>query len=181
MVVPEVEPGPGGAYLWAHEFKLVGGEGGFLGLQTGSDLAGDGGAKAAVFSIAGTAAPTCRIPLAWEAGREYGMRVWTDDEGGWSAGVRDRHGGRELLIGTIGVPEGWRRLASWSMMRTEYQGAALARCRDLPPCRVTFSVPTADGGTERPDRHVSQLGPGTCESSSVETVPGGVRHTVGEL
>src|SRR5947209_1077662 len=29
VVVPEVEPGPGGAYLWAHEFKLVGGEGGF--------------------------------------------------------------------------------------------------------------------------------------------------------
>jgi hypothetical protein len=27
---------------------------------------------------------------------------------------------------------------------------------------------------------VSQLGPGTCESSSVETVPGGVRHTLGE-
>jgi hypothetical protein len=177
VVRPEVDPGAGAAYLWFHQFHLVGGEGGYLGLQTD----GDGAGKVAVFSISNSLSSPCRIHFAWETGRAYRMRVWTDDAGTWSAAVADERGGGENIIGHIRVPPGWRRLGSWSVMSTEYRGGALTRCQDLRLSQVVFSEPTADKGTVKPQRQVNRVGPGTCEGSSVEDVPGGVRHTMGGL
>jgi hypothetical protein len=167
VIVPEVDPGSRAPYLWAHEFSFLGGEGGYLGLESEG---------AAVFSIEG--ASTCRIPCPWEVGRAYGLQVWTEGGGWWSAAVREGEG-PQSLIGRIQVPEGWRRLASTSTMSTEYRGGPLARCADLPPSRVTFSAPTADGGTVSPVRHEIRLGPGSCEGSTVEVTATGVRHVTG--
>ena len=153
-IVPEVDPGSRAPYLWAHEFALLGGEGGYLGLEAGAE----GAQRTAVFSIAGVS--TARVPWPWQAGRVYWLQVRSEGGGWWSATVGEEEGS-ESLIGRMQVPEAWRRLASTSVMTTEYRGGPLARCADLPPSRVTFSPPTADGGTVSPVRQESRLGPGT--------------------
>ncbi len=168
VIVPEVEPDSRAAYLWAHEFSFLGGEGGYLGLEAQGN---------AIFSIRGVA--TDRIPCPVAAGRSYELQVWTEDRGWWSAAVREGEG-PQRLIGRVQVPGDWRRLAGTSVMSTEYRGGPLARCADLPASRVTFSTPTADDGAVSPVRHEARLGPGTCEGSSVEVTPRGVRHVVGD-
>jgi hypothetical protein len=62
-------------------------------------------------------------------------------------------------------------------MWTEYYGA-LVRCSDLTHSRVVFGIPTADGATV-PERQHSHVSDGDCQESSVEPVPGGVRHEMG--
>jgi hypothetical protein len=173
-VVVEVDPGSRAPYLWAHEFNFLGGEGGgYLGLEAG---AAESAERSAVFSIRGVR--TSRIPCPWQVGRAYELQVWTEGGGWWSAAVRE-DAGSPSLIGRIQVPDEWRRLASTSVMATDYRGGPLARCADLPPSRVTFSPPTADGGTVRPVRHEIRLGPGTCGGSTVEVTAEGVRHVMG--
>ena len=179
VIVPEVDAGSRAAYLWAHGFSFLGGEGGYVGVEVVDPAAagsGDGTERTAVFSIRG--AGTCRIPCPWQVGRAYELQVWTEGGRWWSAAVREEEG-PQSVIGRIQVPEGWRRLASTSVMSTEYRGGPLARCADVPPTRVTFSPPTADGGTVSPVRHEVRLGPGTCAGSTVEVTPDGVRHVMG--
>ena len=193
VVLPEIDPGQGAAYAFVHEFKMVGGDEGSMGLSTGSDLDA-GGSKSAVFSIRNAVAAdsggpssgvnsgggwSCRIPYPWEAGRPYGMRIWTEDQGWWSAMVRDQVSGEERLIGRIRVPDHWRRLASWSVTATRYQGPPLVHCEHLPECQVAYREPTADDGTVKPVRHENHLAPGTCETSRIADVRDGVRHGVG--
>ncbi len=182
--MPEVDPGPDAPYLWAHDFGFVGGHTGRLGLQTA--------AKAAVFSVSSAVAAEgagaertgdggwrCRLQYPWQAGRRYRLRVWTVDRGWWAASVDDEAAAVETEIGFIQVPRDWRQLDTWSVMWTEFYGGPLASCSDLPHSRVIFSTPTADGGTVEPERSVSRLGDGTCDSSVTEPVRGGVRHEMG--
>ena len=85
-------------YFWAHQFQLVDGEGGYLGLQTKGNRADGSLGKMAIFSIwdaveAEGAGPggfgcvrfggegtgwSCRIPYHWVAGHAYRLRVWTE-------------------------------------------------------------------------------------------------------
>jgi hypothetical protein len=189
----DVDPGPGAGYLWAHEFTIVGGSSGYVGIEAPTDGGSGGSGKVAIFSIrdalravgeeAAVSAPagaaTCRVALPWDAGRSYELRVWTAQEGWWSAAVRDDVTNRETLVGRIVVPDHWRRLASLSITRTEYRGRPLQRCDELRACRIVYQEPTADGGRVQPERHESRVGPGTCEGSHVEAVPDGVRHAMG--
>jgi len=122
---------------------------------------------------------SCRIPYLWEAGRGYRLRVWAVEPGWWGASVRDEVTGAETEIGFIQVPRGWRQLDRWSVMWTEYYGDPLASCADLPHSRVVFFAPRAEDGTVEPERMVSRLGDGTCNSSHTEPVGGGVRHEMG--
>ncbi|MDQ4089056.1 MAG: hypothetical protein M3163_01945 [Actinomycetota bacterium] len=122
---------------------------------------------------------SCRVPYLWEPGRGYGLRVWTVEPGWWAASVRDEVTAVETEIGFIQVPRQWRQLDTWSVMWTEYYGGPLSRCTDLPHSKVVFSIPTAQEGTVEPERSVSRLGDGTCDSSRTEPVPGGVRHEMG--
>ncbi len=193
VVLPEIDPGPGASFAFTHEFRLVGGDEGLMALCTSSQL--DAGAgKIAVFSMRGTLAAesgrggsvledgsvcTCRVPYPWEAGRPYGMRVWTEERAWWSAAVRDQGTGQETLIGRMRVPDDWRRLASQSVSATRYEGPPLGRCVDLPECQVAFREPTADDGRVKPVRHENHLGPGTCETSHIADVRDGVRHGMG--
>jgi len=189
IVLPEIDPGPNTSFVMAHEFKLAGGDEGMFGLETG-----EGGTKFAVFSVVnaigadnGSSGPgagegpawTCRMAFPWEAGRSYAMRLWSDEPGWWSATLSDLAAGREDLIGRIRVPDGWRQLAGWSVMTTRYRGGPVRRCDDLAECRVAYREPTANDGRIQPVRHENHLGPGTCESSRVSDVRGGVRHEIG--
>jgi hypothetical protein len=180
LFVPEVDPAPGVGYLWAHGFKLVGGGAGHVGLQT------DGNDRRAIFLIEGGrsaagngSANGSSISFPWVAGREYALRVWTDEPGWWGALVQDQTDGRAVEIGRIVVPSDWRRLTSWSVMSSEYLGAPLVSCDGLPHSSVVFGEPTANDGRVVPERSSNRLGDGTCETSWVESVGEGVRHQMG--
>lgn len=122
---------------------------------------------------------SCRVPYQWEAGRGYRLRVWTVERGWWAASVRDELTAVQTEIGFIQVPGDWRLLDTWSVMWTEYYGGPLPSCAALPHSKVIFSTPTADDGTVEPERSVSRLGEGTCDSSHTEPVRDGVRHEMG--
>ncbi|MDP8937035.1 MAG: hypothetical protein M3O23_04810 [Actinomycetota bacterium] len=183
-MVPEVDPGPDASFIWAHDFGFVGGQTGRLGLQSAT--------KAAVFSVSSAVAAegagteriagggwSCRLPYPWQPGRHYRLRVWTVEPGWWAASVRDDATAAESDIGFIQVPSDWRQLDTPSVMCTEYHGPPVASCADVPYCSAVFSSPSADAGSATPERMHSRLGGGTCDSSHVEPVPGGVRHQIG--
>jgi len=193
-LLPEVDPGPDATYFWAHQFRLVGGEGGYIGLQTKGNRADGSLGKMAIFSIwdalgaegMGTVrfggegvGWSCRIPYRWEAGRVYRLRVATDRRGWWDASVADIAAGTTSWIGRIRVPEDWGGLGEWSVMWTEFYGASLSRCQDLAHSRVVFGTPVADDGAIVPDSHGNHYNDGTCDTSNIELVDRGVRHEIG--
>ena len=194
VLVPEVDPGPETTYFWAHQFRLIGGEGGYIGLQTKGNRVDGSLGKMAIFSIwnaleaAGPGTTrfsgegegwSCRIPYMWEAGKAYGLKVSAIGGGWWEAKVRDEATGVVSEIGGIRVPEDWRHLDTWSVMWTEYYGPPLGRCSDLPYSSVIFGTPLANDGETKPAGSHSHFGDGSCESSHIETVAGGVRHQMG--
>ena len=194
VLVPEIDPGPDSTYFWAHQFRLIGGEGGYLGLQTKGNRVDGSLGKMAIFSIwnaleaagPGTTRFTgegdgwsCRIPYQWQPGQAYGLKVSALGGGWWEAKVRDEATGEVSLIGGIRVPEHWRNLDSWSVMWTEYYGPTLNQCSDLPHSSVIFGTPLANDGEARPAGSHSHFGDGTCETSHIQAVPHGVRHQMG--
>ncbi len=194
VLVPETDPGPDATYFWAHQFRLIGGEGGYIGLQTKGNRADGSLGKLAIFSIwdaeeadgPGTVrfggegvGWSCRIPYQWEAGRAYGLKVFTPGGGWWGAKVRDEATGVVSELGGIRVPRHWRRLDTWSIMWTEYYGPPLNSCRDLAYTSVVFGTPTANDGEVKPAGSHSHLGDGTCDTSRIETLADGVRHQMG--
>ena len=194
VLVPEVDPGPDSMYFWAHQFRLIGGEGGYLGLQTKGNRVDGSLGKMAIFSIWNAleaAGPgitrfsgegegwSCRIPYMWEAGRAYGLKVSSIGGGWWEAKVRDETTGVISQIGGIRVPEHWRLLDSWSIMWTEYYGPPLGQCSDLAYSSVIFGTPLANDGEAKPAGSHNHLGDGTCQTSEIQSVAGGVRHQMG--
>ena len=197
VLVPENDPGPDATYFWAHQFHLEGGQGGYLGLQTKGNRADGSLGKMAIFSLwdaTGAEGPgvvrfggegtgwSARIPLLWQAGHRYHLRVEAGDDTAegrwWVATVADLDGGEEQRIGCLRAAAGWRRLSSWSVMWTEYYGPPLGSCRDLAPAVACFSVPRADG-TVAPTRRHSHLGEGTCDTTRISDLDDGVRHEMG--
>ena len=193
VLIPEVDPGPDSTYFWAHQFRIIGGEGGYIGLQTKGNRVDGSLGKMAIFSIWNAVEAdgpstrfsgegegwSCRIPYQWEAGRAYALKVATVGGGWWTAKVRDEATGVISEIGGIRVPEHWRQLDTWSVMWTEYYGPPLNSCSELPYSRVVFGTPLANDGETKPAGSHSHIGDGTCETSHIETVPNGVRHEMG--
>lgn len=194
VLVPEIDPGPDSMYFWAHQFRLIGGEGGYLGLQTKGNRADGSLGKMAIFSIwdaVEAAGPgtirfsgegegwSCRIPYLWQPGRAYALKVAAIGGNWWEAKVRDEVTGVISQIGGIRVPEHWRLLDSWSIMWTEYYGPPLERCSDLAYSSVIFGTPLANDGEAKPAGSHSHLGEGTCATSDIQTVAQGVRHQMG--
>ena len=194
VLVPEVDPGPDATYFWAHQFRMIGGEGGYLGLQTNGYRADGSVGKMAIFSIwdaedaegpgvvrfggEGTGL-SCRVPYPWQPGRAYGLKVFTPGGGWWAAKVRDELTGEITELGGIRVPQQWRQLDSWSVMWTEYYGQPLGTCHDLAYSSVIFGTPSANDGEAKPAGSHSHLGEGTCETSQVDALADGVRHQMG--
>jgi hypothetical protein len=185
-LTPGTDPSPDG-YFWSHQFWLVGGEAGYVGLQTmGSEPRG----KIAIFSIwnaTAAAGPdfvsrfdgegegfSVRIPFAWRVGSTYALRVAAAAPGAWEAFVD------EQLIGRIEVPARWRGLRDVSIMWTERYAGPVASCADLAHSVARFGVPTADRGTVAPTgrRHHLSSPPG-CPGSSIADEPDGVVQVMG--
>jgi hypothetical protein len=188
-LTPRTDPTPDG-YFWSHQFWLVGGEAGYLGLQTmGSAPRG----KIAIFSVWNATDAdgpafvsrfdgegegySVRIPFAWEVGSTYALRVArsADDPGVWEAFV-DGH-----LIGRIEVPARWRGLRDVSIMWTERYAGRVASCADLAHSVARFGVPSANGGAVAPiGRHHHLSSPPGCPGSSIADEPDGVIHVMGD-
>ncbi|MFN2609204.1 MAG: DUF3472 domain-containing protein [Acidimicrobiales bacterium] len=196
-VLPEVDPGPRATYFWAHQFGLEGGEGGYLGLQTRGDRADGSVGKMAIFSLwdaTGADGPgvvrfggegegwSARIPYLWSAGTAYRLVVAaaevTSQGAWWSASVTDLATGEGREIGRLRSQPGWGGLGAWSIMWTEYYGPPLSSCADLAPVSTVFGEPRAEGGVV-PLRSHSHVGDGTCDTTRITPVPGGVRQEMG--
>ena len=185
-LTPRTDPSPDG-YFWSHQFWLVGGEAGYLGLQTlGSEPTG----KIAIFSIwhAVTAdgpvyvsrfdgegvGYSVRIPFEWEVGSTYELRVVAAGPRQWEAFVDSS------LIGRIEVPAPWKGLRDASIMWTERYAGPVSSCADIAHSVARFGVPRADGGAVAPTgrrHHLSR--PVGCPGSTVGDAPDGVLHVMG--
>ncbi|MBO0691268.1 MAG: hypothetical protein J2P58_00090, partial [Acidimicrobiaceae bacterium] len=149
---PRTDPSPVG-YFWSHQVALVGGEGGYLGLQTqGSEPTG----KIAIFSVWGAidadgpeyAAPfsgegdgmTVRIRYPWAPGRRERLAIRAEDDGWWRAEVGHRQ------IGRVRVDPAWGGLASTSIMWTERYSPQPRDCSELGHSVAFFGTPMADRG-----------------------------------
>lgn len=190
---PEIDPGPEASYFWAHQFGLIGGEGGYIGLQTLGNRADGSLGKMAIFSVWNAiegegpgVVPfngegqgwSCRVAYSWVPGRVYWFRLESTEPSWWAASVVDETDGSETMIGRIRVPAAWRGLSSSSVMWTEYYGQPVTDCADLALSRVVFSTPWS--GDVRPQSSNNHLGDqGSCSNSSVVEVPEGVRHEMG--
>ncbi|MGI9033304.1 MAG: DUF3472 domain-containing protein [Acidimicrobiales bacterium] len=193
-VLAEIDPGPAATYFWAHQFALQDGQGGYLGLQTRGNRADGTVGKMAIFSLwDATGAEgrgvvrfsgegegwSARIPYLWSLGSTYRLSVAAAAGSWWSASVTDPTTGENQVIGSLQAPPGWGGLRPWSIMWTEYYGPPLARCADLAPVSAVFGEPRADAGVA-PVRSHSHVGEGTCDSTHITEVPGGVRHEMGK-
>lgn len=191
LLRPENDPTPEG-YFWAHQFGLVGGDAGYVGLQTvGATPTG----KIAIFSIWRAVASggpemagafggegsgrTARISYRWAPGRSYRLWVAQSSAATWEAGVEDVASGEERAIGWIGVPSAWGGLTDFSIMWTERYAGPLRSCADIRRAVATFGTPTADGGVLPAGRHNHLSDPPGCPGSQVVDVVDGVRHVVG--
>jgi hypothetical protein len=198
---------PDAPYFWSHQFKIKGGDGGYVGLQSGGSRVNGTRGKTAVFSIFGsaisgtsgscvlevkgfdgynTSGTSCRIPYEWTTGRKYTLRVKlvsTDSTGKWwEAWVKDTFTGVQTSIAKIKVPKTWNGLDNWSVMWTEYFGNQnLSSCGALPYSRVNFFPPVANAGAYRPTSTKNTLSTSsTCtNSSSKANSVGGAIHVMG--
>jgi hypothetical protein len=187
-LTPRTDPSPDG-YFWSHQFWLVGGEAGYVGLQTrGSEPTG----KIAIFSIwdAVTAEGpvyvsrfagegegySVRIPFEWEVGSTYDLRVVAAGLHRWEAFVGAQ------IIGRIEVPTRWRGLRDVSIMWTERYAGRVSSCDDIALSVARFGVPSADGGAVAPAgrrHHLSE--PLGCPGSAVGDAPDGVVQVMGRM
>jgi hypothetical protein len=197
----EREPPADVGYFWSHQVELQDGDTAYFGLQTLGRRPDGSEGKVAIFSIwkalgargPGIAQPFSGegegyqtvIPYAWKPGRMYRLRMFRSGESRrgteWSATVRDESSGEVSPIGTITVPKKWGGLGAWSVMWSErYTGPEVRTCDDVGYSRVTFTAPTADGGSVRPDRHHSYVtDPANCPNSRVTGRGGRFRQEMG--
>lgn len=183
-------------YFWSHQYKFVGGDGGYIGLQSGGSRVDGTKGKTAVFSvfnagIAGTSGgctvqqagfdggtgsgTSCRIAYDWIVGRTYTLKVQKgtiDSKGIWWVGtVVDMTTNIATEIGRYEVPLTWKGLGDWSVMWTEYFGVRPPTCEALPYSRVRFSQPTAEDGAIVPTSSNSYLTEtADCKNSKVTSV-----------
>ena len=182
---PRSDPSPVG-YFWSHQVALVGGQGGYLGLQTeGSEPTG----KIAIFSVWDAidaegpeyAAPfggegvgrTVRIRYPWAPGRRERLAIRGESDGWWRAEVGDRQ------IGRIRVDAAWGGLASTSIMWTERYAPPLYSCADIGHSVTWFGTPSA-AGEVGPVSHRNYVADHRgCPGSSVHDSDGGVVLVMG--
>lgn len=196
---------PATKFFWAHQFKIIGGDGGYIGLQSSGNRVNGTVGKTAVFSIfssglAGTSGncivqqagfdgyntsgTSCRIPYEWEIGKIYQMKVaqTRSDATGkwWTAYVIDSSTGIKTFIADIKVPTTWQGI-NISLNWTEYFGPKLTTCDDLPYSRVRFYTPLVNDGSVAPTGKLNTLSSTSdCKSSSITNTPEGVIQTMGK-
>lgn len=182
---PRTDPSPVG-YFWSHQVALVGGEAGYLGLQTeGWEPTG----KIAIFSVWGAidadgpeyAAPfsgegvgmTVRIRYPWTPGRLERLAIRAEGNGWWRAEVGQRQ------VGRVRVDPAWGGLASTSIMWTERYSPPFTDCAELGHAVALFGAPVADRGVTPLGHHNFLADLQGCPGSSVYDSETGVIQVMG--
>lgn len=172
------------SYYWAHQFWFVGGNGGYMGLQTGGLINGVNRGKIAIFSIWDAVAAesdppasverftgegdgwSCRLPYDWEEATPFRLRLSLAQDvpapsgDWWECRVAHVGGIGEALVGRIQVPAAWRHLQSSSLWFVEYFGE-VSGCDAIPFAEATFGEPMMDDGIS--PKNVPQIMPyGVC-------------------
>ncbi|GAA2630873.1 DUF3472 domain-containing protein [Actinomadura fulvescens] len=152
--------------FWSHQFGFVGGDGGYLGLQTDGSVGNGQRGKLAIFSIwnAADARPgpgavcvdfggegvgkSCRILYNWQPGTTYKYRLWylgaeTGDRHRWGAWMIDTSTGKETHIGSILAPAGKSRITNSVSWIEDFGGTP---CDQAAPAAGVFGHPTANNG-----------------------------------
>lgn len=187
-------------YFWAHQFGFLGGDGGYIGLQTQGPRPDGTTGKVAIFSIwkavsgesDGIARPFSGegegyqtiIPYEWAPGRRYNLNIMyidtTNTQHRWAAWVYDEAADKSTLIGLIGVPLNWNKLSNFSIMWTErYSGPQINKCDDVGYARASFTDPVVDF-VKSPESHFNHLAqPASCPNSNITDITDGVRQEMG--
>ncbi|NKC16484.1 MAG: DUF3472 domain-containing protein [Gammaproteobacteria bacterium] len=185
-------------YFWAQQFWFDGGDGGYMGLQTGANLGGKE-QKIAIFSIwkaldakkgdgrdafAGTfggegTGYSCKIAYDWQEGTEYRLRLWeiadarkpTEPEW-WGAWVMNMKTKQETFIGQIQVPADWKWMTSSTNFFVEYY-LSVSACDQTPYAKATLHAPTRENSTVHPTGAPTLETYGNCKSVAKVTLGSG--------
>lgn len=196
---------PGYGYYWASQFGMVE-NGGYMGVQTNGQ-AGAYTGKVAIFALwaategvengsdgsnctiinnsfdGGQAADkgsTCRVPLNWQTGDSYRLRLSAVATGRstrtWQANVINTRTGQDLVIGRIKTTLSYGLIQPWLSNWTEYYSAGRSTC-EMPYSRVTFGTPVLNENLPAAS-HQNNLTNGGCTSTITDS-RSGVRHEQG--
>lgn len=179
-------------YFWSMQFWFDSGNGGYMGLQTGGNIAGQEKDKIAIFSIwdaldakpgngkdawAGTfggegVGYSCRIAYDWNEGTEYRLRLfeiadsrYPNEPEWWGAWVMNMTTCEETFIGMILVPASWSWLTSGSNFFVEYF-LSVPSCDQIPYAKATLHTPTRENGRVHPTGPPSIETYGKCKSAA---------------
>lgn len=204
LTIEEVTPDA--PYFWSNQFNFVGGDGGYIGLQSQGSRVDRTVGKTVVFSvfnsaIQGTAGcsveqgnfdrgtgsgTSCRVAYDWQVGVKYKFRVEkgaVESNGTWWAGyITNTATGAETLIAKYKVLPSWQGLGDWSVQWTEYFGQLPATCSDLARSKVRFYKPTRtyNGQNVLPARSWLQYATGAdCTNSKITEFSGGTIQEMG--
>ncbi len=197
---------PGSSYFWSHQFGFVGGDGGYIGLQSTGAAGRRSGEyrKTAIFSIFKAAIATdtpgctisydtfdgapgsgtsCIITYNWVKGRTYKLRteMGAREANGtwWSGWVVDTTSGAKTLIGRIKVPATWKGHRNNSVMWTENFFSTARTCNDIPYSKVRFSKPIADSSIRPIGSSQTLSNTYQCNNSRITPRGDGVTQEVG--
>jgi hypothetical protein len=156
-------------YFWAHQFGIVSGEGGYIGLQSGGYRKNGTIGKSAVFSIFGAgiegtaeacnveqadfdggpgAGTSCIIPFEWVLGHKYDLKIvkgaTTSNGIVWTGTIVDTVTSEETKIADIKVPLTWKGMGDASYLWSEYFGPTITDCTTQPYSKVRYGIPLAD-------------------------------------
>lgn len=203
LVVEDVTPDA--TYFWSHQFQIVGGDGGYIGIQSHGNTVSKQVGKTAVFSIFGSglwgtpgncettqagfdgglygAGTSCRITYEWQKGHAYGFKVGITggDSSGviWTGTVADFTTGSVTTIGQIKVPTSWKGVGFWSSMWTEYFGGQPATCDKLAYSRVRFLKPSVNGSIAPAAKNNTYAQAGNCQSRITDQADGSTVQEMG--
>lgn len=191
---------PGSSYFWSHQFKVVNGDGGYIGLQSTGVKNPDGSyRKQAVFSMFNSAvaadstsckietgtfdgAPgsgtSCIIRYDWVQGRNYRLKT-TNTAGWWTGTVIDTVTGKETIIGKIKVPSTWKGMSNLSVMWTENFVSTAQTCDAIPYSKVRFTKPLANGSVKPIGSSQNLSSSYQCNNSRIAPSSTGVTQEMG--
>lgn len=149
-------PQPATASFFTLNWEFVGGEGGYIGLQ--SNEVGAGNARFSLWNATAARGPACRrfdgegegmtceVPVTIAAGALYRVHMQrgeADAQGQWWIGSLEKPDGARVEIGALRVARTLRMIAPDSVHDfSEYWGDAVPACRSVPLSAAAFGAPT---------------------------------------
>lgn len=188
----------GVGYFYAHQFGMISGVGGYIGIQTRLSGAPVNDPRGIIFSIFGAtgAEPgagawavhssevggdfwSLRMALAWPEGHKFDaivtrQKVAVDGAytNKWRGQIRDVTAGTLYTLGNIIVPTSWGNLNPFTVQWTEYY-TPINACSDMPRSAVVWERPNLYPGYPQSNYYSTASNPhlqtGTdCTNSAIQ-------------